>query len=127
MVFTLCSSFSFKKKATNNDVYVMGISFCFLDSTIYFTEIQTISDVALTSEGFLPQRDEYSYQLKSYLEGIDGDRNHTCVTFFSQKREKLQKKVSTLTKKYMATQSVVIQTLSNDEFQFSKPEDYSYE
>ncbi len=121
LVFTLCSAFSLAKKASKS-VYVMGVSISFTDSTVYLTDVQNIPDVKLTKEGFLPQRDDYSYQLRNYLESRDGNRNHTCITFFSDDRSKLQKKAAQLTKRYMNDHSSVIHNLSKDDFQYVKPE-----
>ncbi len=121
LVFTLCSAFSLAKK-NSKSVYVMGVSISFTDSTVYLTDVQNIPDVKLTKEGFLPQRDDYSYQLRNYLESRDGNRNHTCITFFSDDRLKLQKKAAQLTKRYMNDHSSVIHNLSKDDFQYVKPE-----
>jgi len=121
LVFTICSAFSLKKKASK-PVYVMGVSISFIDSLVYFTDVQSIPDVKLTKEGFLPQRDDYSYQLRNYLESKDGNRNHTCITYFSEDKAKLQKKAALLTKRYMNDHSAVVQNLSKNEFQYVKPE-----
>lgn len=122
LVFTLCSAFSWKKK-TPKQVYVMGVSISFADSIVYLTDVQSIPDVKLTKEGFLPQRDDYSYQLRNYLESKDGNRDHTCITFFADDKSKLQKKAALLTKKYMNDRSSVIRNLSKDDFQYAKPEE----
>ena len=122
LVFTLCSAFSLKKKAPKQ-VYLMGVSISFSDSLVYLTDVQLMPDVKLTKEGFLPQRDDYSYQLRNYLESKDGNRNHTCITYFSVDKAKLQKKASQMTKRYMSDHSVVIQNLSKDDFQYVKPEE----
>lgn len=126
LVFTVCSAFSFKKKAPKQ-VYVMGVSISFVDTLVYFTDIQSIPGVKLTKDGFLPQRDDYSYQLKNYLEAQDGSRHHTCITYFADDRNKLQKKAAQLTKQYMNDHSVVIRNLSQSEFQYVKPEEATVE
>lgn len=124
--FTLCSAFSFKKKAAAQ-IHVMGVSISFLDSVVYLTDVQTIGGVKLTKEKFLPQRDDYSYQLKNYLESKDGNRHHTCITYFSNDKTKLQKKAAQLTRKYMNNRSVVVRNLSKEDFQYTKPEEATLE
>lgn len=122
LVFTLCSAFSLKKK-TAKQVYVMGVSISFIDSLVYLTDVQAMPDVKLSKDGFLPQRDDYSYQLRNYLESKDGSRNHTCITYFSEDKAKLQKKAALLIKRYTNNHSAVIRNLTKDEFQYAKPEE----
>ncbi len=118
----LCAPVSAKKKA-DKQVYVMGVSINFSDTIVYITDIQHISGVKLTSQGFLPSRDEYSYQLRNYLESMDGGRTHTCITFFDTDIEKLRKKATTLTRKYLNHKSVLLRTLSKEDFSYVKPEE----
>lgn len=122
LIFTLCSAFSLRKKGAKQ-VYVMGVSISFTDSLVYLTDVQAMPDVKLTREGFLPLREDYSYQLRNYLESKDGNRNHTCITYFSEDKARLRKKAALLTRKYMNDHSVVIQRLGKDEFQYTKPEE----
>ncbi len=127
MVFTLCSAFSFGKKGkkAQKQVYVMGVSFSFKDSVFYMTDIQQIPDVKLTKDKFLPNREDYSSQLRSYLEEKDGDRNHTCVTYFSTKKDDLHKKAAAFVKKHEGIYPTVI--IGSDVFKFEKPEEYTEE
>ncbi len=126
MVFTLCSAFTFLKKGKKTQqVYVMGVSFSFKDSVFYMTDIQRIDSVKLTKEKFLPDREEYSSQLRGYLEEKDGDRNHTCITYFSAKREDLQKKATALMKKHEGVYPTVI--IGSDVFKYERPEEYTGE
>lgn len=122
LLFTLCSAFSLKKKGVKQ-VYVMGVSFSFKDSVVYMTDIQAMPGVKLTKERFLPHRDEYSYQLNSYLEGLDGRRDHTCVTYFSTDRVKLQKKAAAVTKRFLNGDASEVRTLDGDSFRFTVPEE----
>ncbi len=126
VAFTLCSAFTFPKKGKKTQqVYVMGVSFSFKDSVLYMTDIQRIDSVKLTKEKFLPDREDYSSQLRSYLEEKDGDRNHTCVTYFSEIKEDLQKKASALMKKHEGIYPTVI--LGSDVFKYERPEAYTEE
>lgn len=101
----------------------MGVSLCFGDSVVYFTDIQQIDSVRLTKEGFLPSREGYSEQLKSYLMNKDGNMNHTCITYFSEKKADLQKKATKLIKRYQTNGTAIINQISLNEFRFVRPEE----
>ena len=91
LLLVVTSAFTLRKD-DYKPVYVMGVSLCFGDSVVYFTDIQQIDSVRLTKEGFLPSREGYSEQLKAYLEAKDDNINHTCITYFSEKKAALQKR-----------------------------------
>lgn len=81
-------------------LYVYGIATTFNDSTVYFTELQQMSDTWVdTKTGFLYSRDNYSYQLRDYLK-TQGVPHPTCVTMFSKTRKEAEKKYIALKKKY---------------------------
>ena len=69
-VVLLCSSFTLGKgKGKNKDVYMAGVSASFSDSLIFFTDIQLVDSVELDKDKLLPERQQYSTQLKRFLEG----------------------------------------------------------
>ena len=88
LVLTVCSAFSLKG---SKSVYIVGVSASFTDSLVYFTEIQLLDSVSLDKNKMLPERSQYSYQLKNYLENEEGLTNRTCFVYFSNSRKKLQK------------------------------------
>ena len=122
LLFVLMSAFTVNKGEIK-PVYVMGVSLCFGDSVVYFTDIQQIDSVRLTKEGFLPSREGYSEQLKSYLMNKDGNMNHTCITYFSEKKADLQKKATKLIKRYQTNGTAIIRQISLSEFCFVRPEE----
>lgn len=122
LLFVLMSAFTVNKGEIK-PVYVMGVSLCFGDSVVYFTDIQQIDSVRLTKEGFLPSREGYSEQLKSYLMNKDGNMNHTCITYFSEKKADLQKKATKLIKRYQTNGTAIINQISLNEFRFVHPEE----
>ena len=63
LVLTVCSAFSLKG---SKSVYIVGVSASFTDSLVYFTEIQLLDSVSLDKNKMLPERSQYSYQLKNY-------------------------------------------------------------
>ena len=62
VAFTLCSAFTMKKDK-EKPVYVFGIAASFNDTIVYYTEVQLLDSVLLDKDGFLPDREVYSYQL----------------------------------------------------------------
>ncbi len=121
LLLAVTSAFA-SRKGELKPVYVMGTSLCFGDSIIYFTDIQQIDSVRLTREGFLPSREGYSDQLKSYLEAKDGNINHTCITYFSEKKASLQKIASKLLKRYQSG-TAIIRHITPEEFKYERPEE----
>ena len=91
LVLTVCSAFSLKG---SKSVYIVGVSASFTDSLVYFTEIQLLDSVSLDKNKMLPERSQYSYQLKNYLENEEGLTNRTCFVYFSNSRKKLQKTIN---------------------------------
>lgn len=122
LLFVLMSAFTVNKGEIK-PVYVMGVSLCFGDSVVYFTDIQQIDSVRLTKEGFLPSREGYSEQLKSYLMNKDGNMNHTCITYFAEKKADLQKTAAKLIKRYQTNGTAIIRQISLSEFCFVRPEE----
>ena len=121
LLFVVTSAFTTRKDEFK-PVYVMGVSLCFGDSVVYFTDIQQIDSVRLTHEGFLPSREGYSDQLKSYLEAQDGNINHTCITYFKEKKAALQKTATKLLKRYQ-NGDVIIRHITPSEFRYVRPEE----
>ena len=80
-------------------MYAFGFSASFNDSTVYFTEIQSIDSAWVDSSNFLMDRQEYSSQLKNYFTGI-GESNRTCVIFYAKTEKDIMKKYLSLRKRY---------------------------
>jgi hypothetical protein len=121
-IVMLCvlSSFSLLKKT--QPVYAFGISASFTDSIVYYTEIQVLDSVSLTSEGFLPKREAYSYQLKNYLEN-KGEANRTCMIYFSDSQKKIASEFEKISGKYKKNKTVSFKKIEKKDFQFKKPEE----
>nr|WP_320058893.1 hypothetical protein [uncultured Bacteroides sp.] len=120
LAFVICSAFSFKKQ--HKVVYAFGVATSFTDTAFYYTDIQLLDSVQLKN-GFLPQRDLYSYQLKNYLETDKALPNRTCMIYFSESKKKLDKEVSKLVSKYKKNKSVTLQKIETSEFRFKKPQE----
>lgn len=120
VVFTICSAFTMKSK--DKPVYAFGIAASFNDTVVYYTDIQVLDSVSLEKNGFLPQRDLYSYQLKNYLEYELNKPNYTCMIYFSETKKKLEKEMSKVIGKYKKTK-LQLQVLDQTSFRFIKPQD----
>ncbi len=122
LVFTMCSAFSLKKKDKEKPVYAFGVSASFTDTVIYYTNVQLLDSVHLDKNGFLPQRETYSYQLKNYLEYQRNQPNRMCMIYFSENKKKLDKEFTNLITKYKKNKSISLELLTVDQFHFVKPE-----
>ncbi|MDD3040699.1 hypothetical protein [Bacteroides sp.] len=122
VVFAVCSAFSMKKDHPKS-VYAFGVAASFTDTIVYFTDIQMLDSVKLSKEGFLPHRDQYSYQLRNYLEYGQLQQNSTCMIYFSDNLKKLEKEAAKILGKYRKSKNLVVQKIEPDKFRFKKPED----
>ena len=126
LVLTVCSAFSLKGskgKSGSKSVYIVGVSASFTDSLVYFTEIQLLDSVRLDKNKMLPERSQYSYQLKNYLENEEGLTNRTCFVYFSNSRKKLQKTINKMKTKYQKGKTLLIREVNPNAFKFKKPEE----
>lgn len=118
---TLClSTGALAGEGKKQEVYMFGIAAAFGDSVVYFTDIQTIQGEKLVKKGLLDARNQYSYQLKGYLENVMNLPHRTCAIYFSEKMPKLEKKYLKLCKKYQADPSVVFRILDAGKFRFQR-------
>ena len=122
LVFIMCSAFSMKKK-DDKQVYIAGVSASFKDSLVYFTDIQLVDSVILDKNKMLPQRQQYSYQLKTYLESKLGQSNRTCFIYFDSNKTKLEKSIKKMKDKYQKSGKSIIRQVDL-EFKFTKAENY---
>lgn len=122
LVLTVCSAFSLKG-SKNKPVYIVGVSASFTDSLVYFTEIQLLDSVHVDKNKMLPERAQYSYQLKNYLENEEGLTNRTCFVYFSNNKNKLQKTVTKMKTKYQKGKTMLMRQVNPNAFQFKKPEE----
>lgn len=80
--------------------YMFGFASSFNDSTVYFTSVQKVDSVYLTNKNmFLDNRENYSAQMKEYLESI-GEPRRTCIIVFDRNFNKAEKKWTKLYERY---------------------------
>lgn len=117
LIFMLGSAFT--KKGNKKDVYMAGVSASFSDSLVYFTNVQLVDSVELDKDDLLPQRQQYSYQLKTYLQSKGESENRTCFIYFNTNKEKLEKEMKKLKEKYQKGGKSILRQVDAD-FKFTK-------
>lgn len=100
-------------------LYVYGFAASFNDSTVYITNIMVLDSAWVESKNnFLYSRENYSAQLKSYLQE-QGVKNPTCIISFAPTRKKAEKKYVKLRQKYTEKKGAyTIKYISEGDFKF---------
>ena len=107
------SSFTAQAKNDPTTAYMFGFASSFSDSTVYMTSVQRVDSVYLTHKKlFLDNRENYSLQLKEYLESI-GAPKRTCIVIFDRNFKKAEKKWTKLHDRY--TKQAKAKRLKNGE------------
>ena len=106
MCANVCAQ-KYQRYFTAPDMYVFGIAFSAVDSTVYFTDIKQVQNASVErGTGFLYSRNSYSNQLQQHFKSVSGT-NYTAVTCYNQKRSKLEKKYAKMRQKYQKKHFVV--------------------
>lgn len=118
LLLFLCCAVCVAKKPKS--VYLMGVSYSFSDSIVYFTEIQKIDSVAFDAEHkFLSNRQHYSYELTDYMAFKENMPGRPSAVFYAKKLSSLQKKEAKLKKKLLKKNRVVMYL--GNKFSFTRP------
>jgi len=97
----LFTSLTLSAAGVKTNGFIFGIAASFNDSTVYFTEVQPISDVWIDAkQKYLLSRDEYAYQLRDYMTK-QGEPHRTCIVIFADSRKAIEKKYLAIKKKYV--------------------------
>ncbi len=120
VLFLTCSSFSLFKKKAKPEVYMVGVSASFLDSVVYFTDVQSVKGVSLNEQGILLNRSTFSDQFDYYLEGSLQLKERVCFIYYATKKEKLEKNLMKIKAKY---QGSVIKQVNESDFKFTNEEE----
>lgn len=121
LAFMFFSAFTLKGK--EKPVYAFGVAASFNDSVVYYTEVQVLDSVELDKAGFLPRRELYANQLKNYLEYNLGKPDYTCMIYFSENKNKLEKEAAKVKGKYRKGSGLVLQAVEPIAFTFKKPQE----
>ena len=109
------------KRIQAPEMYLIGFSASFQDSTIYITDIQSLKGAWIdTKTRFLLGRDQYSAQLQEYCTSKLQRPNRVCVVFYATTKKDAEKKMEKLKKKYVlkAGKSYFVQHLKEEDFRF---------
>ena len=95
---------------------MFGFSASFKDSVVYVTDIQNVPQARINEKKFLLDRDQYSYQLKNYLEETLQQPGRICLVIYDIDKKKAEKKYVKLMKKYKKGYQVLY--LNETQFRF---------
>lgn len=101
-------------------VFMYGAATNFNDSIVYITDVQRLDSMIIKSDGSLQNLAYYSQQLKVYLEGTLGEIHQTCSIIYSNKRRKVESKLSKMRYKYQSSKDKTLKKISSDEFTFKR-------
>lgn len=115
---------------TPKDMYIFGFATSFTDTTAYVTAVMHVENTSIKKKnGFLYARNEYSYQLRDYVEQM-GFKNPVVVVCFNQDKKKLEKKFMKMMAKNIKS-GTLLKHLSAEQFKFVGVEyvapEYSYD
>ena len=117
MLICCVATLSAKKPKT---VYVMGVSYSFSDSIVYFTEIQKMENIQFSdAHKFLPDRQHYSYELTDFMESNEGMPGRLSALYYAEKLTSLQKKAEKLKKRFLKKNKEV--KYLGSKFSFTRP------
>lgn len=124
-ILLLSAGFCNAKSIKVPKLYAFGFSASFNDTTVYFTEIQTMDSVWVSSKNkFLISRNNYSMQFKDYLESNLKAKDRTCVTVSSIDRKVIEKKYTKMKRKYIGGKGGYdVKFLTLSEFKFTPIDD----
>lgn len=101
-------------------VYLLGVSYSFSDSIVYFTEIQKMDSVFFDSEHkFLSNRQHYSYELTDFMAFKENMPGRPSALFYAKRLSALQKKEAKLKKKLLKKGKAVMYL--GNKFSFTRP------
>ena len=119
----ICNTASAKRQPVAH-MYMFGLAASFTDTIVHLTPIQTLDSVWIdTKNDFLQERQEYSAQMRNYLDKQQQMPRRTCIVFYNQKKEKLQKKYDKIVRLYTkgkdGKKHFDLRLLTNDMFHFT--------
>ena len=99
---SLLISLTGQAKNEMKKVYIYGIATSFNDSTVYLTDIQELDSAWLSNKGFfLVSRENYSYQLRDFVQGQGWEAHPTCSVNFSTNLKKAEKEWAKIHDRYV--------------------------
>ena len=118
LMLLCCCTVCMAKKPKS--IYVLGVSYSFSDSIVYFTEIQKIDSVVFDAEHkMLPNRQHYSYELTDYMAFKENMPGRPSALFYAKKLSTMQKKEAKIKKKLLKKNKAVMYL--GNKFLFTRP------
>ena len=105
-------------------IYMFGFAASFNDSTVYLTDIQTVNAYLVNNRTkFLANREDYSYQLRNYLQSNGLEAHPTCITMFAENEKDATKKYLKLKERYeKSKKKYSIKSLKDSQFKYTPVE-----
>lgn len=105
-------------------IYMFGFAASFNDSTVYLTDIQTVNAYLVNNRTkFLANREDYSYQLRNYLQSNGLEAYPTCITMFAENEKDATKKYLKLKERYeKSKKKYSIKSLRDSQFKYTPVE-----
>lgn len=105
-------------------IYMFGFAASFNDSTVYLTDIQTVNAYLINNRTkFLANREDYSYQLRNYLQSNGLEAYPTCITMFAENEKDATKKYLKLKERYeKSKKKYSIKSLKDSQFKYTPVE-----
>lgn len=102
-------------------IYMFGFAASFNDSTVYLTDIQTVNAYLVNNRTkFLANREDYSYQLRNYLQSNGLEAYPTCITMFAENEKDATKKYLKLKERYeKSKKKYSIKSLKDSQFKYT--------
>ena len=105
-------------------IYMFGFAASFNDSIVYLTDIQTVNAYLVNNRTkFLANREDYSYQLRNYLQSNGLEAYPTCITMFAENEKDATKKYLKLKERYeKSKKKYSIKSLKDSQFKYTPVE-----
>ena len=105
-------------------IYMFGFASSFNDSIVYLTDIQTVNAYLVNNRTkFLANREDYSYQLRNYLQSNGLEAFPTCITMFAENEKDATKKYLKLKERYeKSKKKYSIKSLKDSQFKYTPVE-----
>lgn len=114
------TSFAGKKKdKANKQVSLFGVTVSLVDSTAFITEIQTVDSLLTNKDGFIDNEEEYTRQLKLYLDKVLNVKEHVCAIYYSDDMKKLVKEYKEVNNRIRNKEKRTVSEIDIDDFKFT--------
>ncbi|WP_051508828.1 hypothetical protein [Xylanibacter oryzae] len=114
-------------KDVRTPIYIFGFAASFNDSTVYFTEVQKLDSAWVNNKTkFLINRNNYSYQLRDYIQNKIGKNHPTCIVMFATNRKQCDKKYAELKLKYSNYPKGKKKHETNYDVKYITPSEFSF-